>query len=64
LEYASVVLDGCNPFARDLLEKVQLSVARTITGLPILATRNSLYLETGLEHLISKRTTAKLVNYL
>ena len=61
LEYASVVWDGCNSFDSDLLEKVQLSAARIITGLPILASRDSLYLETGLEPLNSRRTTAKLV---
>jgi hypothetical protein len=40
---------------------VFLSAARIITGLPILASRNSLYLETGLEPLTSRRTAAKLV---
>ena len=61
LEYASVVWDGCNSYECDLLEKVQLCAARIITGLPILASRDSLYLETGLEPLVSRRKTAKLV---
>lgn len=34
---------------------------RIITGLPILASRDSLQLETGLEPLLSRRSTAKLV---
>lgn len=34
---------------------------RIITGLPILPSRDSLYLETGLEPLLSRRSTAKLV---
>jgi hypothetical protein len=49
LEFASVVLDGCNSFDRDLLEKVQLSAAQIMTGLSILTSRNSLHLETVLE---------------
>jgi hypothetical protein len=50
-----------NTYEYDLLEKVQLYAARIITGLPILASRDSLYLETGLEPLVSRRMTAKLV---
>ena len=45
LEYASIVWDGC--FANDIekLEKVQLSAARIVTGLPIFASREYLYTE-------------------
>lgn len=61
LEYASVVWDGCNMFDMERLEKVQLSAARIVTGLPILASTESLYTETGLESLISRRNKAKLI---
>ena len=44
LEYASIVWDGCS--AHDI-EKVQVSAARIVTGLPIFAFRESLYTETG-----------------
>jgi hypothetical protein len=60
LELTSFALDGCNSLDSDLLEKVQLSDAQIITGLPKLASRNPLFLETGLELYISKRTTAEL----
>jgi hypothetical protein len=43
------------------LVKVQLCAAQIFTGFPVLASRNSLYLETGLHPLISRRATAKLV---
>lgn len=49
LEFASVVLDGCCSSESDLLEKVQLCAVRIVTGLPIIASIDSLYLETGLE---------------
>lgn len=61
LEYASVVWDGCNMFDMDRLEKVQLSAARIVTGLPILASTESLYTETGWEPLVSRRNKAKLI---
>ena len=35
LENASVVWGGCNMFDMERLEKVQLSAARIVTGLPI-----------------------------
>ena len=61
LEYASVVWDGCNMFDMERLEKVQLSAARIVTGLPILASTDSLYTETGWESLVSRRNKAKLI---
>lgn len=60
LEYAFVVWNGCSSSDSDLLEKVQLCAAWIITGLPILAYRDSLYLETCLEPLSSKRANARL----
>ena len=43
LEYASIVWDGCSAQDIEKLEKVQLSAARIVTGLPIFASRESLY---------------------
>ena len=59
LEYASIVWDGCS--ARDIvkLEKVQLSVARIVTGLPILTSRESI--NTGWQTLQNRRYGAKMV---
>ena len=47
LEYASVVLDGGSILDTDKLKKVQLYAAGIVTGLPILALKESLYFETG-----------------
>ena len=47
LEYASVVWDGCLISDTDKFEKVHLYAARIVTVLPILASRESLYFETG-----------------
>ena len=41
LEYASIVWDGCSAHDIVKLEKVQLSVARIVTGLPIFTSRES-----------------------
>lgn len=43
------------------LEKGQLSAARIVTDLPIWASTESLYTESGLEPLVSRRNTAKLI---
>ena len=56
LEYSSIVWDGC-PFQYvKKLEKVQFYVAR----IPIISSRESLYLETGWEPLSERRRVAKL----
>lgn len=60
LEYASVVWDGCSQHDIDKLEKVQLYAARIVTGLPIIASKTSLYFETGWETLSARRMTSKL----
>jgi hypothetical protein len=60
LEYASDVWDGCTVFQVDVLEKFQLHAARIVTGLPIISSRESLYLETGWEPLSNRRETSKL----
>ena len=56
LEYASIVYwDGCSAHDIEKFEKVQLSAARIVTGLPIFAYRESLYTETGLQTLQNRR---------
>ena len=51
LEYASEVWDGCSITDSNRIEKVQLHAARIISGLPIVASLNSLYFETDWENL-------------
>ena len=60
LEYASTVWDGCSAHDIEKLEKVQLSAARIVTGLPIFASRESLYTETGWQTLQNRRYAAKM----
>lgn len=60
LKFVSVVSDGCSSSISDLLENIQLCAARIVTSLPILASRDCLYLETGSEPLSSRRSIAKL----
>ena len=60
LEYACEVWDGCTSFDCDKLEKVQLEAARIVTGLPLYASRNALYFETGWEPLVERRKRRKL----
>lgn len=60
LKCVSVVSDGCSSSISDLLENIQLCAARIVTSLPILASRDCLYLETGSEPLSSRRPIAKL----
>ena len=60
LEYASEVWDGCNQAESRRLEQVQLNAARIVTGLPIFASLNSLYYETGWDTLAERRKYKKL----
>lgn len=60
LKFVSVVSDGCSSSISDLLENIQLCAARIVTSLPILASRDCLYLEIGSEPLSSRRSIAKL----
>ena len=59
-EYASEVWDGCNDADANRLEQSQLNAARIVTGLPVFASLNSLYHETGWETLSKRRTNKKL----
>ena len=60
LEYASEVWDGCTQADCTRLEQVQLNAARIVTGLPIFASQNSLYYETGWDTLADRRKNKKL----
>ena len=60
LEYASEVCDGCNETDANRLEQIQLNAARIVTGLPIFASLNSLYFESGWEALAQRRKTKNL----
>ena len=60
LEYASEVWDGCTQTDANRLEQVQLIAARIVTGLPVFASLNSIYAETGWETLAERRKTKKL----
>ena len=60
LEYCSEVWDGCNTADANRLEAVQLNAARIVTGLPIFASLEALYFETGWETLAERRKMRKL----
>ena len=60
LEYACEVWDGCNESDKNRLEQGQLNAARIVTGLPVFASLNSLYFETGWETLATRRSNRKL----
>ena len=60
IEYASEVWDGCSQTDSDRLEQVQLNAARIVTGLPVFASLNSLYHESGWETLSHRRNNKTL----
>ena len=60
LEYANEVLDGSTQADANRLEQVQLNAARIVTGLPVFASVDSLYYETGWETLSQRGTNKKL----
>ena len=60
LEYASEVWDGCTQTDAYRFEQVQLIAARIVTGLPVFASLNSIYVETGWKTLAERRKTKKL----
>ena len=63
LEYGCEVWGGCNKGEEDKLEKVQLEAARLVTGLPLFASRESLYFETGWEKLKDRRERRKICTF-
>ncbi len=60
LEYACELWDGCTARDTDKIDKLQLQAARIITGLPIFASKESLFFETGWETLKARRNRRKL----
>ena len=60
LEYACEVWGGCSKTDEEKLEKVQLEAARIVTGMPLFASRESLYFETGWETLKDRQNRRKL----
>ena len=60
IEYASEVWDGCTQTDANRLEQIQLTTERIVTGLPVFASLNSLYLETGWESLAGRRKNKTL----
>ena len=46
-DYSSEVWDGCSQTDANISEQVQLNAARIVTGLPVFASLNFLYYETG-----------------
>ena len=59
LEYACELWDGCNVIESEKLEKAQREAIRIILGLPSYTPVNSLYFESGLETLSSRRKRKK-----
>lgn len=60
LEYACEVWDGCTEIDKQRLESVQLEAARISSGLPIYASKESIYFETDLVPLAFRREQRKL----
>ena len=60
MEYACEVWDCCTEVESDTLEKLQLEAGRTVTGLPLFASRESLYFGTGWERLVDRRKHRRL----
>ena len=54
------IWSGCTKYDIEKLEKVQLYAARIVTGLSIITSRTSLYLETRWEPLVNRRDRSKL----
>lgn len=61
LEYGDVIWDNCNDRESDLLEDVQITAARIITGLRINSSRTKLYYELGWDMLSERRKVHKLI---
>jgi hypothetical protein len=60
LEYACELWDGCSQQDSDNLEKLQIEAGRIVTGLPLFASRQSIYSETGWELLSDRRRVRRL----
>ena len=60
LEYACELWDGCSLADQNKLEKIHNQAARIVTGLPLFASIDSLYTETGWVSLKERREKRKL----
>lgn len=60
LEYASEVWDNCEQVNSDRIEKIQIEAVRIVTGLPIYASIQNIYKETGWEKLSVRREVKKI----
>ena len=62
-EYACELWDGCSQQDSDNLEKLLLEAGRIVTGLPLFASRESIYSEAGWELLSDRRRVRSLSLY-
>jgi hypothetical protein len=60
LEFSSITYDNCSKEESDLLEQIQLSAARTVTGATRVTSHSLLYQETGWESLKTRRKPPKI----
>jgi hypothetical protein len=58
LEYACELWDGCSQQDSDNLEKLQIEAGRIVTGLPLFASRQSIYSETGKDQINTRKITS------
>ena len=63
LEYSDIVWDNCSLFQSDELEKLQLEMARIVTGTTKLISIEKLYKEVGWEKLSVRRYKHKLIKF-
>lgn len=62
LEYGDIIwIDSCNDRESTLLEYVQITAARILTGLRINSSRSNLYYELGWDKLSERRKVHKLI---
>ena len=61
LEYGDIVWDNCNVRESTILEDIQITAARIITGLRINSSRSNHYQELGWDMLCVRRKVHKLI---
>lgn len=60
MEYACELWSGCSQDDSDKLDKLQMEAGRIVTGLPLFASKESIYFETGWEELSDRRRSRRL----
>lgn len=60
MEYACALRDNCTQQDSNNLEHVKLGAGRTVTSLPLYASRETLHFETGWELPVDRRKSRKL----